>query len=209
MKTKYTKAQIKKFLESVHDEVLNAHTHFQLHETIYRLIPAHRDVLNQASSFWQTVIDAAGDSFTMGLCRVYDQVGQGVHLKGCIEIIEANIDLFTDRIANLEDFKKQLRIDIESASDTDPTTKKLVDLRDFTFAHTNKSVVLGTRKFMVKWHEFEELAKRAHNILNRYFGILFDTERCLHFMPDGRGIQFVVDSMEHYYAFKKKQRGLP
>jgi len=136
-------AEFKRLLEALADELIDAHDHFRLHQDLNATIPEYQVEFNQSAEFWTITLSAHMDATLLRLCKAYDlyEGKPSLNLRNFLETIQANLHLFDE--PNFRERLKdnpfvdslaasarkpdaaQLQQDLESASNANPSVKKL------------------------------------------------------------------------------------
>ncbi len=183
-------AEFKRLLESLVDELIDAHDHFRLHQDLDAAIPDYQAEFNQSAAFWTFTLSAHMDATLPRLCKAYDlyEGKPSLNLRNFLETIQANLHFF-DEPNFLERLKDnpfvdslaaaprkpdsaQLQKDLESVSNADPLVKKLTIWRNNYFAHRSRSSALDPKGFAkqnpILFSEIKALIDNGLRIVNLY-----------------------------------------
>jgi uncharacterized protein YqgV (UPF0045/DUF77 family) len=177
--------EFERLLAGLADDVVMATVHWRMHVDIINGLQQRAQVFEQSRTFWHLTIMAHASEAVYRLLRVFDQEPTALHLKGWLETIANNIDLFSPEAAEQRFAGRPLartlasltsapdaaalQADIESCSATDPDVLTLVKYRNTHAAHRGAKVTArALAPVEVPVEVFERLLVRAIEILNRY-----------------------------------------
>jgi hypothetical protein len=177
-----------RLLDTLADEIVNAHVYHRLFRNLVDSIPQYEDDLNQSPVFWNYTLSSLRDSRLVRVCRIYDQQSNSLNLFNLLQTIEANLHLFSEaefrkrrsdspHVDSLAAYprqpdEKELKADLDYSSDRNPVVKKLLVWRNNIVAHRGAKVSLGRKDILdnnpISKAELEDLLDRALKIFNHY-----------------------------------------
>ena len=190
-------AEFKRLLQALVNDLIDAHDYFRLHQDLNAAIPDYQVEFNQSAHFWTFTTRALMDAALLRLCRAYDPLDNkpNLTLRNFLDTIEANLHFFDE--PNFRDRLKtnpfvdslaaaprkpdatQLRKDLVTVSDNDPSVKKLITWRHMYFAHRSRSSALDLAGFAAQnyfpFAEIKALIDNGLRVANSYSG-LFSAE---------------------------------
>lgn len=177
-----------RLLNALAEEMVSACIHFRLHSDLEAARKSYITELNQSPAFWSLTFQAHRDTVLFRLCKIYEQHSSSLNLKNLLDTIKANIDIF-----DVEQFRErlkdnpfveslassptkpdleQLEKDNDFVSETNPSVKALIFLRNNFLYHRTPKLVAKNRKladyYDLAWEDIERLLKEGMYILNRY-----------------------------------------
>jgi hypothetical protein len=183
-------AEFKRLLESLVDELIDAHDHFRLHQDLDAAIPDYQAEFNQSAAFWTFTLSAHIDATLLRLCKAYDlyEGKPSLNLRNLLETIKANLHFFDEpdfRVRMKENpfvdslatgarkpDSAELQKDLQSISNADPLVKKLTIWRHNFFAHRSRASALNPKDFSAKnpllFSEIGALIDNGLRIVNHY-----------------------------------------
>jgi hypothetical protein len=183
-------AEFKGLLESLVDELIDAHDHFRLHQDLDAAIPDYQAEFNQSAAFWTFTLSAHIDATLLRLCKAYDlyEGKPSLNLRNLLETIKANMHFFdephfrmrlkenpfVDSLATgaRKPDSVELQKDLQSVSDADPLVKKLTIWRHNYFAHRSRASALNPKDFSARnpllFSEIGALIDNGLRIVNHY-----------------------------------------
>lgn len=178
------------------NDIVDAMIHWRLSRGILGAMERWPLVAHQSSTFWSLTIYAHVKVSVLAACRAFDQEKSSLHLLGLLRLIQQNLSLFEEVhfrerlrdnpfVASLAEVTRQpdatkLKEDLMLCSAQDPLVKRLVIHRNTAIAHLSQKRTLSpnvptSSDEEITAAEFEELLRRAVEILNRY-SYLFNAE---------------------------------
>lgn len=184
----YSSEEFNQLLKALSDDIVYAHSHWQMAMSLGEALVAHPMVESQSRTFWYLTHRAHVSTAIQSLCRVYDQEPNSLSLRDWLLTIKKNISIFDivsfrDRLKDnsyVESLAKdavkpeevQLNQEINLCSGKDLLVKKLIFLRSNYYAHKGKTIIIKQVKMTEEQglndDEITQLLDRSISILNRY-----------------------------------------
>jgi AbiU2 len=81
-------------LRALADDIIVAHTHYQLYKDLHQALLDHPSVVHQSNTFWQLTLNAHINTSTLALTRAYDQERDSLHLHSWLLTIRKHLHFF-------------------------------------------------------------------------------------------------------------------
>jgi len=184
--------EFRQLLDALWSELVDANSHFTLHQNLLKATPDYGMVFKQSNTFWTLTLSAHLDAVVLRLCKAYDRYDSKptLNLRSLLETIKDNLHLFdepnfrerlkdnpfVDSLAK-ESRKPdpvQLQVDLDFVSGNH-LVRKLTDWRNKVYSHLSRDVVLNPKAFNtnspLSFTDIKTLIDDGFTILNRYGGL--------------------------------------
>ena len=179
---------LNKLVDAIALEIVDANIYNRLFLDLLHSLDENHRTHNQSRTFWYLATNAIKDSILIRLCRFYDQEKSSLSILNLLYTIRHHINFigkeefkiclnenpFVDRISEIDRSPdlKQLNIDIEFSSNSNPLIQKLIIWRNNVIAHKGFKTVLKSKNILAKHpissEETQYLLDAGFKILNRY-----------------------------------------
>ena len=180
--------ELNDLVDSLALEIVDANIYHRLLVDLSNAIEENQRAYNHSKTYWYLTTEALKDSILLHLCRFFDQEKSSLCLYNLLYTIRHHVNFFdkesfkqrlkdnpfVESLAELDRLPelKQLNIDIEFSSNSNPTVKKLIIWRNNIIAHKASKNVLKKNHILEKhplsMDEIQSLLDEGFNILNRY-----------------------------------------
>lgn len=165
------------FIEHLTHEAFRARDHWNFLKAFDESLHHYSVELNQTPNFWELTRTAHKDTVILRLGRLYDPNAMAISLGTLLQTMNKHastpgIELLPG-ITKLD--RSKLEKEIVSVSDSDPTVKKLLTVRNEYLAHrSSQHVAKGNFKTLptLQRRDIAKLINRAIGILQKYRKLL-------------------------------------
>ena len=216
--------QFKQLLEALIDDLIDARTHFRLHQDLNAAIPDYTVEFNQSAVFWNLTRTAHLEATLLRLCRAYESSNDkpNLNLKNFLETIRENLHFFDEPnfrerlvgnpfVDSLAEKPRKpesnvLATDLVSVSPDDPAVANLHFWRHRYIAHRSRSSVLSPETFgqqnPLLFTDIQKLIDNGVRIVNHYSELFSAT---LHTSPPVKDYQRLLDAVREGLRARKAQ----
>ncbi len=181
-----TPSDIKKILDSISEDLIQASIHFKLERNLFNSFKDYRDEIGKAPNFWQTTISANADAVIFRLCKVFDQHKDVISLPSFLKALINDQELLQSKDFQ-KNFYKDLKhldlnkIDKDYQSLLDKNNRRIKQLiiwRNNVYFHTGPKPVLNNdshfyEDYPITVDDIENLLKKGYEIMNDYSVVFF------------------------------------